>query len=165
MRKKTVEPSLLKLLISGNVRKAKLLLGSLYTISGKVIHGNHLGRKIGFPTANLEIDNNCYVLPAPGVYAVLTQIEEHEYPAMANIGYRPTFNGTVLTIEVHIFDFQQDIYEKIVKVSFVDRIRDEIKFPKVNLLIDQLNQDRKIAKELIVRWSNPDSDTTNAFGQ
>ncbi len=83
---------------------------------------------------------------------------------MANIGYRPTFNGNVLTIEVHVFDFQQDIYEKIVKVSFVDRIRDEIKFPKVNLLIDQLNQDRKIAKELIVRWSNPDSDTTNAFG-
>lgn len=163
MEKDNIIPSLLSLLNSGNVRKAKLLLGSYYSISGKVIHGNHLGRKIGFRTANLEIDRNHNLLPATGVYAVLTHLGECKYPAMANIGYRPTFNGNDLTVEVHIFNFTQDIYGKIIMVSFIERIRDEIKFPNVYLMINQLNKDQQLAIELIGRLGDSDTNTTNTL--
>lgn len=152
---------LLDLLQSGNVRQIALSHGSPYTVTGTVIHGNHLGRKLGFPTANLEIKQGNTVLPSSGVYAVLVTLDGIIFSGMANIGIRPTFGGKTLTVEVHIFDLSKDLYGAIVEVSFIDRIRDEKKFTDLELLINQLKNDQRITKELIDRWCNPDAHPAN----
>jgi len=152
---------LLELLQSGNVRQIILSLGSPYTVTGTVIHGNNLGRKLGFPTANLEIKQGNTILPLFGVYAVLVTLDGIIFSGMANIGIRPTFGGKTLTVEVHIFDLSKDLYGATVEVSFIDRIRDEKKFTDLELLINQLKDDQQIAKELIGRWCNPDTHAVN----
>lgn len=131
-----------ELLANGKVELANKLLGRVYRISGKVIHGRQNGRKIGFPTAN--IDSGDYVLPQNGVYAVKVYYRDEVYLGMANLGYNPTFTALKqVSLEVNIFDFDEDIYDQTIVVEFFKEIRTERKFASVNDLIVQLNHDKK----------------------
>lgn len=126
----------------GQIEKANTLLGYEYSITGKVVGGNKIGRKIGFPTANIELSDEYKLITAIGVYACRVSIKDKQYLGMGNIGYRPTINNSDLTIEVHIFDFEDDIYDEIITIYFVDRIRNEIKFKDLEALRQQLMKDR-----------------------
>ena len=131
-----------KLLNEGIIEKANHLLTRFYRVSGQVIYGLQNGRKIGFPTAN--IDYGHYVVLKKGVYGVYITIKGKQYKGMANIGYNPTV-GLIdnLSLEVNIFDFDQDIYGEDVYVDFVFRVRDEKKFKSLNHLKEQLQKDKK----------------------
>lgn len=133
----------------GDVELVRSFLGYDYSLTGKVVHGQKLGRKIGFPTANILIDNNDKLIPATGVYAVNIKIDGEMFSGMLNMGMRPTVscNGD-FSIEVNIFDFNRDIYDKNIKVSFIGRIRGERKFDGVEELKTQLSKD-KTAAEII----------------
>jgi len=130
----------------GEVEMAKLCLGYPYTLSGKVVHGEHVGTDIGFPTANLSVDDPCKLVPANGVYAVRVSLENSPKPmlAMMNIGTRPTFDGKATTLEAHIFDFDGEIYGQRMAVAFERRIRDERKFSSIGELRNQLKRDAEI---------------------
>lgn len=132
---------------SGNVKKAAENLGYAYTLAGVVVEGNKMGRTIGFPTANIQPDNQDKLIPANGVYVVKVQVMNKSYLGMMNIGIRPTVNGKNRTIEVNIFDFDQDIYGEKIKVSFIDRIRDEKKFDGLDALKNQLKADEIQSKQ------------------
>lgn len=129
----------------GEVELANQCLGYPYTIAGIVKAGEQEGRKIGFPTANLDTSGFGQLIPAPGVYAVKVRLMQTvaTKPAMMNIGHRPTFGGTQLTIETHIFNFDEDIYGKLMLVSMMYRIREEQKFDTVEALQAQLKEDQK----------------------
>jgi len=136
---------------SGEVDLVRNYLGRDYELSGLVIHGDKRGRTIGFPTANLSLTDTRKVVPKNGVYAVQVEIEKdsNSYFGMMNIGYRPTFtNDKKLSIEVHIFDFNADIYGKILSVKFTKRIRDEKSFKGKDELVRQLNLDRESCLKL-----------------
>ena len=125
----------------GNVKLATKLLGRPYTIEGKVIHGNGNGKKIGFPTANLNIGD--YALPKTGVYAVSILFEGKKYHGMANIGIHPTIKQIAKPLlEVNLFKFDRDIYGKTLEVSFIEYLRPEQKFPSLKALIKQLKRDQ-----------------------
>lgn len=132
-------------LLVGNVWGANEALGYAYSLTGRVIDGFHEGRKIGFPTANLNTDEIGKLIPAPGVYAVHVQLEneQHLRPAMMNIGTRPTYDGQLQTLEVHIFDFDSDIYGQQLRVVFDRRIRNEMKFSSPQELAKQLEKDKE----------------------
>lgn len=134
-------------LLEGNISTANELLGYDYFFSGNVITGKQLGRTIGFPTANLAINNESKLIPGNGVYAVTVQIENDKtiFNGMMNIGVRPTFEKTERTIEVNIFDFDSSIYDKQLTVHIKTRLRDEIKFDGIDSLKNQLNKDREMA--------------------
>lgn len=133
-------------LLAGNIEHANKYLNYNYSLTGKVVSGNKIGRKIGFPTANLEV-NNEKVIPKNGVYSVKIIVNEKEYFGMLNIGTRPTVNvSNKKNIEVHIFDFQDDIYSAKVKIVFYKYIRDEKKFNDINELKEQLINDKKVIK-------------------
>ena len=129
---------------AGDIGKAKALLGHLPEIEGKVLPGFHVGSKIGFPTANLQVAQRTAV-PAPGVYAAMAYIDNMPAgsPAMVNIGYRPTFNREGLAIEAHIIGEEGDLYNRNVRLEFIDRLRDERKFGSVGELTEQLRKDRE----------------------
>ena len=133
------------LILDGNVKKAFLMLSRPYMLSGKVIHGKKLGRTIGFPTANLEI-NDKKVIPKKGVYYTNVDIEGKIFKGITSVGNNPTVNGKELTIETYILDFNNNIYEKEIKVYFIDRIRDEIKFNNIDELTNQLKKDIEVAE-------------------
>jgi len=126
----------------GKVFLANELLGYEYSITGKVVPGKKIGRKMGFPTANIDIQDEYKLISAVGVYSCRIVINDKTYFGMGNIGYRPTVDHGELTIEVHIFDFDEDIYNKTISISFVERIRDEIKFVNLDALKTQLEKDR-----------------------
>lgn len=132
-------------LLVGNVWGANEALGYAYSLTGRVIDGFHEGRKIGFPTANLNTDETGKLVPASGVYAVHVQLEneQHLRPAMMNIGTRPTYDGQLQTLEVHIFDFNGDIYGQQLRVVFDRRIRNEMKFSSPQELAKQLEKDKE----------------------
>ena len=130
----------------GNVRKAFNMLSRPYMLSGKVIDGKKLGRTIGFPTANLEI-NQQKVIPKKGVYYTNVKINEKIFKGITSVGNNPTVNGQELTVETYILDFSNDIYGKEINIYFIDRIRDEIKFNNINELIEQLKKDKKFAEK------------------
>ena len=134
-------------LLEGNISTANELLGYDYFFSGNVITGKQLGRTIGFPTANLAINNESKLIPGNGVYAVTVQIENDKtiFNGMMNIGVRPTFEKTERTIEVNIFDFDSSIYDKQLTVHIKTRLRDEMKFDGIDSLKNQLNRDREMA--------------------
>lgn len=134
-----------KELIKGNVKKAFEMLSRPYMLSGKVINGKKLGRTIGFPTANLEI-NKEKVIPAKGVYYTNVEINGEIFKGITSVGNNPTVNGKELTVETYILDFDNDIYEKEIIVYFIDKIRDEIKFNNIYELTNQLQQDKKYAE-------------------
>lgn len=138
--------SIRKELIEGNVRKAFNMLSRPYMLSGKVVDGKKLGRTIGFPTANLEI-NKEKVIPKKGVYYTNVKINEKIFKGITSVGNNPTVNGQELTVETYILDFSNDIYGKEINIYFIDRIRDEIKFNNLNELIEQLKKDKKFAEK------------------
>ena len=129
-----------ELIETGNVYNVKEFLGRNYAIEGEVIHAKKLGRTIGFPTANLSIDDNI-LIPKNGIYAVKVYLGKREFYGATNIGYNPTVNGEGLSIETNILDFNEDIYGEVIKVEFLERIRDEKKFSSLDELKNQLKQD------------------------
>lgn len=133
----------------GDVSQAAKFLGRYYILNGTVIHGDKRGSKIGYPTANIQIDIAKKVIPRIGVYAVWTRVDSNYYPGMMNIGERPTFEGDELTMEVHIFSFDENIYGKEVQIQFVERIRDEKQFEGINHLKEQLDRDREQAEKIL----------------
>lgn len=132
---------------SGDMRKANYFLGYNYLLRGKVVEGRKLGRTIGFPTANILPDDSHKLVPTNGVYAVEIFVNGLTFKGMLNVGTRPTVNSNVdhRSIEVHIFNFSQDIYNQTITVNFVERIRDEVKFDTVEMLRQQLKNDKATA--------------------
>ncbi len=135
------------LLHDGNVKEANRMLGYEYAITGKVVRGQRIGHKIGFPTANLEIPNEYKLITANGVYVCRVLLGNRILKGMGNIGVRPTIDHGDLTIEVHIFDFDEDIYDKKITIQFVDRLRDEKKFENLEALKTQLAKDKVLSIE------------------
>lgn len=131
-----------KALNVGNVKEAAILLGHEYTLQGIIKKGKQLGRTIGFPTANINSPEETKLIPAYGVYAVKVHYKELLYKGMMNIGKRPTVDGMNMTIEVNIFDFDKEIYGEELKIEFVDRIRDEVKFSDIEALKKQIILDK-----------------------
>ncbi|OOF71007.1 bifunctional riboflavin kinase/FAD synthetase [Rodentibacter caecimuris] len=128
---------------------AENLLGRPYRIFGRVIHGNKLGRTIGFPTANIRLHRQ--VNPVKGVYAVKVRlISDNIFNGVANIGKRPTINGSLQLLETHLFDFQDDLYGQFVEIEFCHKIRNEHKFNSLDELQRQIQKDIEIAKEYFV---------------
>lgn len=138
-----------KALESGDIRTATNYLGRPYELNGLVVKGQQIGRFIGFPTANIHIPNDYKLIPHDGVYAVEVKVEGVLYKAMLNIGNRPTVDGTRKTVEAHLFDFQGDLYNKLVTVYFREFIREEKKFESLEALKNQLVQDQKLAKSIL----------------
>ena len=138
-----------KLIEKGEMVKAKQYLGYEFMLNGKVIKGNSLGKTINFPTANIVVENKWKILPADGVYAVKIVLEAKEYKGMMNIGQKPTVDGNGISLEVNIFDFNQDIYGKGIEIRFVKRIRDERKFENLLGLRKQLLIDRNKARKIL----------------
>ncbi len=131
---------------TGDIQLATHILTYPYSFSGKVVKGFEVGRKIGFPTANLELVDIEKMIPTPGVYAVDVNLDGRILRGMMNIGVRPTLeNGNHTSMEVHIFDFDADIYHQIIEVSFLKKIRDEQKFASVEDLVEQLKADKTSA--------------------
>ncbi len=126
----------------GNIQLANRLLGYHYELSGKVVMGNQIGQTIGYPTANIDLENDFKLIPALGVYAIKAEWNHHIYNGMLNIGIRPTLNINKLSIEAHLFDFDTNIYGQYIKVYFVDKIRDEQRFSNLDELVVQLNKDK-----------------------
>ncbi|MDX2197217.1 MAG: bifunctional riboflavin kinase/FAD synthetase [Cytophagales bacterium] len=127
---------------NGETGKANAMLGYEYFISGTVIEGKKLGRKLGFATANIKINFNQKLLPKPGVYAVYCTVRHTEYKAMLNMGTRPTVNGQNMSVEVHIFDFNETIYGEDITIKFKKRLRNEKKFNSLDELKNQLFEDK-----------------------
>lgn len=143
-----------KYLTSGNIPAANKFLGYKYQMSGEVIHGNQIGRKLGFPTANMDVkDKYRHKLMPAGVYLVEVILGEEKFYGMANIGYRPTIrmNKHELTAEVNIFKFNRDIYGKKITMCFLEKLREEQKFEGLEKLKEQLRKDRDAACELMDR--------------
>lgn len=138
-----------KALESGDIRTANLYLGRPYELNGLVVKGQQIGRSIGFPTANIHVPNDYKLIPKDGVYAVEAKVEDQLYKAMLNIGNRPTVDGTKKTVETHLFDFQGDLYNKLITVYFRDFIREEQKFDGLEALKKQLIEDQKTAKSVL----------------
>ena len=133
-------------LLSGEVSTATKYLGYPYFLQGTIVSGYQVGRKIGFPTANLLVDFSNKLIPSIGVYAVYVYVNGQKYKGMLNIGHRPTLNnGTDLSIEVHILDFEGDIYHQPMRIEFVDFLRAEAKFQSTEELALQIQKDKEAA--------------------
>jgi riboflavin kinase / FMN adenylyltransferase len=132
-------------LIDGQILLANEFLGYNYFLSGTVEKGNQNGRTIGFPTANIKIEEQYKLIPKNGVYIVESTINNKTVFGIMNIGFNPTVGGTRQTIEVHFFDFDSELYGKKIEVAFLQRIRSEQKFDSLELLKNQLESDKKIA--------------------
>ena len=132
-------------LSGGDVAAANEMLGYIYSLRGVVVAGNRLGRTIGFPTANMKLYDPLKMVPSNGVYEVEVETVGEKFRGMCNIGFRPTVSqNTIPTIETNIFDFDQDIYGLDIKVSFVRKIRDEVKFSSLEALAGQLARDKEL---------------------
>ena len=131
---------------NGNIISANKMLGYHYSVSGKVIDGKKLGRTIGYPTANIEVDE-LKLLPKKGAYIVEVYVKNKFYKGMLSIGTNPTVNGDKLTVEVYILDFNKDIYGEEITVKFRDFLHEEIKFESLEKLIERLDEDKRLTKE------------------
>ncbi len=131
------------LLQEGDVEKAAALLGYYYQVSGQVIRGNQIGKLIGYPTANLKVDDSHKLIPAMGVYISTVIVRGQEFTGMTNIGMRPTIDAHKLTIETNIFDFDEEIYYETITVKLIRRIRNEKKFANLDFLRKQLHIDKE----------------------
>lgn len=139
-----------RLLQEGDVAEAAEYLGYDFFLEGTVVGGHQVGRKIGFPTANLRSTDADKLVPCDGVYAVRVALEGKEYGGMLSIGRRPTLdNGPERSIEVHIFRFDADIYHRLMRVSFVRRTRPELKFDSLDALVAQLRRDEAEVKSIL----------------
>jgi riboflavin kinase / FMN adenylyltransferase len=154
---KTVSSTVIRKAIQaeGDMKIAATLLERMYILNGTVVHGEKRGNKIGYPTANIHPENPKKIIPKRGVYAVWIRVGGEYYGGMMNIGIRPTFEGSSETLEVHIFDFDENIYGVEVQVQFIDRIRDERSFSGIEELKKQLDSDQK-AVQKVLKKSSPD---------
>ena len=131
-------------LLTGDIETSKKYLGYDYFLEGTVVNGYKVGRKIGFPTANLQVDFPHKLIPSVGVYAVYVYVEGKQWKGMLNIGHRPTLNnGNNLSIEVHILVFQSDIYNHKIRIEFIHFLRPELKFSSVDELVSQMQKDKE----------------------
>jgi len=136
-----------ELVIDGQMTEAEKMLGRNYQIRGRVVTGRDRGGKLlGIPTANINLHDE--LCPKTGIYAVTVEIEDRQYNGVANIGYSPTFEDHEFTVEVHILDFNANIYGEKIRVNFIKRIRDEIKFSNISELIEQIKMDIAAAREI-----------------
>ena len=137
-----------EIVMEGRVEEARHLLGRYYQIRGEVVTGRQRGGPmLGFPTANIKlVDELC---PKMGVYAVTVEWKKKKYKGVANIGYAPTFDDHLFTVEVHLFDFKDDIYGETIKVNFIKRIRDEKRFSGIDELSAQISQDIESARRIL----------------
>jgi riboflavin kinase/FMN adenylyltransferase len=136
-------------LAAGDMATAAQMLGRPYSISGRVVGGDQLGRKIGYPTANIQLKHNRP--PLTGIFAVRVQgLDQPDWPGVASLGTRPTVhaNGRP-TLEVHLFNFDQSIYRRHLRVEFLHKLRDEAKFPSLEALIAQIDEDARQAREML----------------
>jgi len=138
-----------KLIEEGKIEKADKLLGYPYFIRGIVVSGNRIGNKLGFPTANIQIDSSDKLWPKQGVYIVKSPIDGQEVFGMMNIGVRPTIDGKKQIMEVHFFDFDKNLYGKDLQIEFLKRLRPEKKFNSLEALTNQLKEDKKKSLEWI----------------
>jgi riboflavin kinase/FMN adenylyltransferase len=136
-------------ILKGDVRGTSRMLARPYNMSGNVVKGFRRGTEIGFPTANIESEK---VIPAEGVYAIIAEVEGNRYQGVINIGYNPTFGNEELSMEVHLLDFQGDIYEKTIDIQFIDRLRDETKFDSPDKLVVQIKKDIASAKKILAPY-------------
>jgi riboflavin kinase/FMN adenylyltransferase len=143
-----------ELIKSGDVRHASKLLGRPYALWGIVVKGDGRGRGLGFPTANIAPKHS--IIPSNGVYAVRLFVRDNHYNGIVNIGMRPTFDAKSLAIEVHIFDFDEDIYGEEVNLYFISKIREEKRFGSADALINQINADIKTAKDILSHSAEKD---------
>jgi riboflavin kinase/FMN adenylyltransferase len=140
---------------SGDIREANRYLNHPYILSGKVVHGDKLGAKLGYPTANINIPAKDKLIPKAGVYAVIVDIYGDRHNGMLYIGKRPTLAGQqFISVEVHLFDFNQDIYDQFVTIMLIDHLRDDIKFENLEALKNQLALDEKDAGIRLETYSN-----------
>lgn len=136
-----------KALLEGNVDFAREGLGRNYALTGKVVHGDKLGRTLGFPTANLEIEK-FKLIPGNGVYVVKVQLGKENFKGLLSIGTRPTItNSEEKRVEVYILDFDRNIYDEIISVELIHKIREDQKFDSLEELVEQMNSDKKFAEQ------------------
>ena len=131
---------------AGEVELCNEYLGYNFSIDGNIVKGRSIGKKIGFPTANIRVEENYKIIPKNGVYFVSCKIKNIQKFGMMNIGFNPTFGNKKLTIEVNIFDFEQDVYGENIRIEFIKFIRNEIKFQNIDELIKQIKIDRETCK-------------------
>jgi riboflavin kinase/FMN adenylyltransferase len=142
-------------LLTGDILTANRLLGRFYSFKGRVVKGDGRGKDLGFPTANLSVEDNDKLIPAKGIYASECFIEGDKYYGLLSLGSRPTFyNDGLIIPEFYIFDFNKSIYDKILEVNLVERIRDEEKFNSVEELIAQMKKDEEAGKEILSKLIN-----------
>ncbi|BDB54391.1 riboflavin biosynthesis protein [Flavobacterium ammoniigenes] len=138
----------------GDIQLANEYLGYSYFLSGTVVKGKQLGRTIGFPTANISLEEDYKLVPQNGVYVVQAEIDCKTIYGMMNIGFNPTVQGKQKTIEVHFFDFEADIYNRKIQVAILQRIRSEKKFESIELLTKQLEEDRNFSRNYLQNLEN-----------
>lgn len=138
-------------ILKGDLVSACQMLGYHYYLSGTIVEGNHIGRKIGFPTANIHPMDPYKLIPMNGVYAIRAELRGKLYKGMLNIGFRPTLDSAsaVKTIEAHLFDVTGDFYEECVVIHFVKRVRDEMRFSGIEGLKEQLEKDKKTIQQIL----------------
>lgn len=135
--------------VEGDMQLASTFLERYYLLNGDVIHGDKRGRQIGYPTANIRSNDTRKIIPANGVYAVFVRVDQEYYSGMMNLGTRPTFDGESLRLEVHLFDFDRDIYGKQIQIQFVERIRGEKPFAGIEALKEQLAKDEIKSRNIL----------------
>ena len=136
-------------LLDGDIRTSNILLGHDFSIEGKVITGERMGSQLGFPTANIEITEPYKLIPADGIYAVHVDLGGEIFKGMLYIGNRPALNGKSRSIEVNIFDFNNDIYGRDIKINFIDKIRDDMNFENLEQLKEKMKEDKVIATKIL----------------
>jgi len=141
-----------KALVEGEMKTANAYLGHPYQLTGRVVHGNKVGRKLGFPTANVQIEKEYKLIPAEGIYAVKVLIADTTYNGMLNIGRRPTVDikDAPLSIEVNIFEFDDTIYGREIQLDLIERIRDEKKFENTDELIAEMQKDKVRCERILI---------------
>ena len=141
-----------KLLLDGQIVRANTYLGWNYRIRGVVKEGERVGRKLGFPTANIDVLGDNKLIPGDGVYAVFVRAGEESFKGMVNVGFRPTVSGTHRVVEAHIHEYEGDLYGKELHIEFIDRLRDEKQFDSVEALVDQIAKDQKKTIERLSKF-------------
>lgn len=142
-------------LLAGDVVKAGNMLGRQYSFKGTIVHGDGRGRTLGFPTANLSVDNQDKLIPAKGIYAAECVVENEKHFGLLSLGSRPTFhNDGQIVPEFYIFDFDRDIYDEVMQVNMVEKIRDEEKFSSVDELIIRMKKDEEIGRKILSKQIN-----------
>jgi riboflavin kinase/FMN adenylyltransferase len=136
-------------LLNNDIQTAQKYLGNNYSLEGKVIKGKQLGRTIGYPTANIEVENSYKLIPQDGVYAVWVWYNKARFGGMLNVGNNPTINDKGRSIEVNIFNFEKEIYTENLKIEFVSKLRNEQKFDGLEALKNQLNLDKQNALAIL----------------